>query len=254
MRGLRAVERLRRGLGYGPAPWLDKWQVQTGLGLLSLWAIGAMATGLWSAATVDQPSQDQIDSFLGGVLMPGIVLPAIVLAWLGSRLAWALIVVFEPFDLLNNLGSPDGLALHLALLVVVILAAVVVWRSRTIMRDEGQVVAGASATEGTGLPVAQSRAATWKRINLLIVVVAAFAAFVAFSSTAGYAAHHGNLPQLTPAASMLVSAIAWTTSVVLAVALWKRLPFLLWAFAPAVFIVGFAFMSAVCPGCTWATH
>jgi hypothetical protein len=248
------VERLRRGLDYGPAPWLNKRRVQAGLGLLTLWAVGTMTNGLWSAATVDQPSQDQIDSFLGGLLMPGIVLPAIVLAWLGSRLAWALIVAFEPLDVLNNLGSPEGLVFHLGLAVIVILAAAVVWRFRTPLRDEGQVAGGTSATEGAGLPVARPRVAAWKRINLLIVVVAAFVAFVAFSGTAGYAAHHGNLPQLTPAVSMLVSAIAWTSSVVLAVSLWKRLPFLLWAFAPAVFIIGFGFMSAACPGCAWASH
>jgi len=248
------VERLRRGLGYGPAPWLNKRLVQAGLGLLSLWAVGAIANGLWSAGTVGQPSQDQIDSFLAGLLMPGIVLPAIVLAWLGSRLAWALIVAFEPLDVLNNLGSADGLVFHLALAVAVILAAAVVWRFRTPPGDEGQVVEVASATEGPGLPAARPRVAAWKRVNLLIVVVAALVAFLAFSGTAGYAAHHGSLPLLTPAVSMLVTAIAWTSSVVLAVSLWKRLPFLLWVFAPAVFIVGFGFMSAACPGCTWASH
>ena len=254
MQGFRLVERLRHTLGYGPAPWLNRRWVQAGLGLLSLWAVGAMANGLWSAATADQPTQDQIDSFLSGLLMPGIVLPAIVLAWLGSRLAWALIVAFEPLDVLNNLGNPGGLTFHLALAVVVILASAVVWRFRTQLRDEGQAAGGATETEAAGLAVARPRAPAWKRINLLIVVVAALVAFLAFSGTAGDAAHHGSLPLLTPAVSMLVSAIAWTSSVVLAVSLWKRLPFLLWAFAPAVFIVGFAFMSAACPGCTWASH
>jgi hypothetical protein len=128
------VERLRRALGYGPAPWLNKRLVQSGLGLLSLWAIGTMASGVWSAATVGQPSQDQVDSFLASVLMPGLVLPAIVLAWLGSRLAWALIVAFEGLDVLNNLGGLDGLVFHLALAVLVILAAVAVWRFRTPLR------------------------------------------------------------------------------------------------------------------------
>jgi hypothetical protein len=231
------VERLRRALGYGPAPWLNTRRVQTALGLLSLWAVGTMANGLWSAATIDQPSQDQVDSFLAGLLMPGLVLPAIVLAWLGSRLAWALIVAFEGLDIVNNLDSLDGLVFHVALAVLVILAAVVVWRFRW-----------------PGPPVAPPRVAAWKRINLFIVVVAALLAFAAFSATAGDAAHNGNLPQLTPAVSMLVSVIAWTGSVLLAVSLWKRLPFLLWAFAPAVFIIGFAFMSAPCPGCTWASH
>ncbi|MEA2635106.1 MAG: hypothetical protein QOH92_1873 [Chloroflexota bacterium] len=231
------VERLRRALGYGPAPWLNTRRVQAALGLLSLWAVGTMTYGLWSAATVHQPSPDQIDSFLASLLMPGLVLPAILLAWLGSRLAWALIVAFEGLDVVNNLDSVDGLVFHLALAVLVILATIVVWRFRR-----------------AGLPVAPPRVAAWKRINLFTVVAAALLAFAAFSATAGYAAHHGNLPQLTPAVSMLVAAIAWTGSVLLAVSLWKRLPFLLWAFGPAVFIIGFAFMSAACPGCTWASH
>jgi hypothetical protein len=247
------LERLRHALGYGAAPWLNERLVQAGLGLLSLWAVGTMITGLWNAATVDQPSQDQVDSFLAGLLMPGLVLPAIILAWLGSRLAWAMILAFEALDALNNLGS-DGLVFHLALAVVVILGAVVVWRFRTPLRDEGPVDGGSSATEAAGGRVAPTRAAAWKRINLVVVVVAALVAFTAFSGTAGYAAHHGNLPQLTPAISMLVAAIAWTTSVLLAISLWKRLPFLLWAFAPAVFIIGFGFMSAACPGCSWASH
>jgi hypothetical protein len=248
------VERLRRALGYGAAPWLNSRLVQAGLGLLSLWAVGTIINGLWSAATVSQPTQDQVDSFLAGLLMPGIVLPAIVLAGLGSRLAWALIVAFEVLDVLSNLGSLDGLVFHLALAVVVVLAAVVVWRFRTPLRDEGPVARESTATELAGVHEAPPRAAAWKRINLVIVVVASLVAFVAFSGTAGYAAHHGNLPQLTPAISMLVAAIAWTSSVLLAVSLWKRLPFLLWAFAPAVFIIGFGFMSAACPGCTWASH
>jgi hypothetical protein len=213
-----------------------------------------MIISLWSPATVTRPSPDQVDSFLAGLLMPGVVLPAIVLAWLGSRLAWALISAFEGLDVLSNLGSLDALVFHLALAVVVILAAVMVWRSSTPLRDEGPVAGASSATESPGVRAAPPRAAAWKRINLLIVVVAALVAFGAFSGIAGYAAHHGNLPQLTPAISMLVAAIAWTSSVLLAVSLWKRLPFLLWAFAPAVFIIGFAFMSAACPGCTWASH
>lgn len=209
-----------------------------------------MTYGLWSAATVHQPTPDQIDSDLAGLLLPGIVLPAIVLAWLGSRLAWALIVAFEPLDVLNNLGSPGGLAFHLALAVLVILAAAVVWRFRTQPSDEGQAAGGTGETEGAAPAVPQRRVAVWKRINLLIVVVAGLIVFVDFSATAGYAAHHGSLPQLTAAVSVLVSAIAWTSSVVFAVSLWKRLPFLLWAFAPAIFIVGFVFMSVTCPGCT----
>ena len=248
------VERLRRTLGYGPAPWINTRRVRAGLALLSLWAVGTMGYGLWNAATVAQPSQDQVDSFLASLLMPGLVLPAIVLAWLGSRLAWVLIVAFEALDILNNLGSLDVLVYHVALAVAVLLAAVVVWRFRT-GRPEGRVVAeGTSVTEAAGLPAETAPVAAWKRINLIIAVVAALVAFVAFSGTAGYAAHNGNLPQLTPAISMLVSAIAWTSSVVLAVSFWKRLPFLLWAFAPAVFIIGFGFMSAACPGCTWASH
>lgn len=248
------IERMRRTLGYRPAPWLNTRRVRAGLGLLSLWAVGTISYGLWSAATVGQPSQDQVDSFLASLLMPGLVLPAIVLAWLGSRLAWVLIVAFEALDILNNLGSLDGLVFHLALAVAVILAAVVVWRFRTPLPDGGLVAGGTSATEGVGLPAVTTRVAAWKRINLIIVVIAALVAFVAFSGTAGYAAHHGDLPQPTPAVSMLVSAIAWTSSVVLAAAFWKRLPFLLWAFAPAVFIIGFGFMSAACPGCSWASH
>jgi hypothetical protein len=106
-----------------------------------------MATGLWSAATVDQPSQDQIDSFLSGILMPGVVLPAIVLAWLGSRLAWAPIVAFEPIDVLNNLSTPGGLAFYLALAVAVILVAAVVWRFRTPASDEDQVADGTGGAE-----------------------------------------------------------------------------------------------------------
>src|ERR1700694_560625 len=141
------VERLRRALGYGAAPWLNKRLVQAGLSLLSLWAVGTMNNGLWSAATVNQPSQDQVDSFLAGLLMPGVVLPAIVLAWLGSRLAWALISAFEAVDVLSNLGSLDGLVFHLALAVVVILTAVVVWTFRTPLRDEGPVAGRNSATE-----------------------------------------------------------------------------------------------------------
>jgi hypothetical protein len=248
------VEQLQRALGYGAAPWLNKRLVQAGLGLLSFWAVGTMINSLWSVATVNQPSPDQVDSFLAGLLMPGIVLPAIVLAWLGSRLAWALIFAFEAVEVLSNLGSLEGLVFHLALAVVVMLAAVVVWRFRTPLPDEGPVAGGSSATELAAVDVAPRRAAAWKRINLIIVVVAALVAFLAFSGTAGYAAHHGNLPQLTPAISMLVAAIAWTSSVLLAVSLWKRLPIVLWAFAPAVFIIGFGFMSAACPGCSWASH
>jgi hypothetical protein len=250
MHQFRVVERLRRALGYGPAPWLDTPWVRAGLGLLSLWSLGAMTYGLWRAATVDQPTPDQIDSYLAGLLLPGIVLPAIVLAWLGSRLAWALILAFEPLDVLNNLGSPGVLAFHLALAVLLIVAAAVVWRFRTQPSDEAQAAGGTGETEGAALAVPRARVAVWKRINLLIVLVAAMIAYVDFSLTAAYAAHHGSLPQLTAAVSMLVAAIAWTSSVVFAVALWKRLPFLLWAFAPAIFIVGFAFMSVACSGCT----
>jgi hypothetical protein len=50
------------------------------------------------------------------------------MAWLGSRFACALIVAFEALDVMNNLDSLDGLAFHLALAVVVILASGLVWR------------------------------------------------------------------------------------------------------------------------------
>jgi len=118
------------------------------------------------------------------------------------------------------------------------LAATVVWRFR-----------GQSPVEE-----AEARVAVWKRINLWLATAAALFAYVAFASTAGYAAHHGNLPLVTPAASMLVAAVAWTANVVLAIYFWRRLPLVLWAFVPFVFLIGYATMSVACPGCSWASH
>ena len=250
------VGRVRRALGYGWAPWLDERRVQAGLGLLGLWIVGTMATGLWSTATAHGPSADELDSFLSGLLMPGIVLPAVVLALLGSRLAWGLILAFEALDVLNNLDGLSSLFAHLLLAAVVVQAAAVVWRYRNQLPPvEKHASERATETETSGAaPAARQHVALWKRINLSLAVAGALIAFLAFSGTAGYAAHHGSLPLVTPAISMLVATGAWTGSVLLAVYLWKRLPFVLWGFVPAVYVVGFAFMSAACPGCTWASH
>jgi len=86
---------------------------------------------------------------------------------------------------------------------VVVLAATVVFRFH-----------GQSPIEGAdpSPPVA-----IWNRINFWLTNAAALFAYVAFASTAGYASHHGNLPLVTPAASMLVAALAWAANVVLAI-------------------------------------
>jgi len=232
------IARLRRRLGYGGTSWLTQPIVQAALGLLAVWILGTMANSLWRAATTDQPTGDQIDSYLAGLLIPGAVLPAVVLAMLGSRLAWALIAAVAALDVLNNLADPGSLVAHLVLAIVVGLAATVVWRFR-----------GQSPVEE-----AEARVPVWKRINLWLATAAALFAYVAFASTAGYAAHHGNLPLVTPAASMLVAAVAWTANVVLAIYFWRRLPLVLWAFVPFVFLIGYATMSVACPGCSWASH
>src|SRR2546427_4382176 len=232
------IARLRRRLGYGDTPWLTRPSVQAALGLLAVWILGTMANSLWRAATTDQPTGDQIDSYLAGLLIPGAVLPAVVLAMLGSRLAWALIAAVAALDILNNLADPGSLVAHLVLAIVVGLAATVVWRFR-----------GQSPVEE-----AEARVAVWKRINLWLATAAALFAYVAFASTAGYAAHHGNLPLVTPAASTLGAAVAWTANVVLAIYFWRRLPLVLWAFVPFVFLIGYATMSVACPGCSWASH
>ena len=232
------IARLRRRLGYGGTSWLTQPIVQAALGLLAVWILGTMANSLWRAATTHQPTGDQIDSYLAGLLIPGAVLPAVVLAMLGSRLACALIAAVAALDVLNNLADPGSLVAHLVLAIVVGLAATVVWRFR-----------GQSPVEE-----AEARVAVWKRINLWLATAAALFAYVAFASTAGYAAHHGNLPLVTPAASMLVAAVAWTANVVLAIYFWRRLPLVLWAFVPFVFLIGYATMSVACPGCSWASH
>src|SRR2546428_12322715 len=76
------IARLRRRLGYGGTSWLTQPIVQAALGLLAVWILGTMANSLWRAATTDQPTRDQIDSYLAGLLIPRAVLPA---GLLGSR-------------------------------------------------------------------------------------------------------------------------------------------------------------------------
>src|SRR2546430_16197249 len=85
------IARLRRRLGYGDTPWLSRPIVQAALGLLAVWILGTMANSLWRAATTDQPTGDQIDSYLAGLLVPGVGLPAVVPAMLGSPPGWGLV-------------------------------------------------------------------------------------------------------------------------------------------------------------------
>src|SRR5881296_1762077 len=153
------IARLRRRLGYGDTPWLNRPIVQAALGLLAVWILGTMANSLWRAATTDQPTGDQIDSYLAGLLIPGVVLPAVVLAMLGSRPAWALIAVVAALDVLNNLADPGSLVAHSVLAIVVVLAAAAVWRFR-----------GQSPVEGAE---AIPRVPIWKRINLWLAIAAA---------------------------------------------------------------------------------
>src|SRR5438094_2539279 len=122
------IARLRRRLGYGGTSWLSQPIVQAALGLLAVWILGTMANSLWRAATTDRPTGDQIDSYLAGLLIPGVVLPAVVLATPGSRLPWSLIAVVAALDVLNNLAHSASLVAHAVLAIVVVLAATVVWR------------------------------------------------------------------------------------------------------------------------------
>src|SRR2546430_8075230 len=145
------IARLRRRLGYGGTSWLTQQIVHAALGLLAVWILGTMANSLWRAATTDQPTGDQIDSYLAGLLIPGAVLPAVVLAMLSSRLAWALIAAVAALDVMNNLAEPGSLVAHSALAVVVVLAATAVLR-----------VHGQSPVEGAD---PSPPAASWERIN-----------------------------------------------------------------------------------------
>src|SRR2546426_2026756 len=100
------IARLRRRLGYGDTPWLSRPIVQAALGLLAVWILGTMANSLWRAATTDQPTGDQIDSYLAGLLIPGAVLPAVGLPMLGSRPGLGFIAAGAGLDVLHKFADP----------------------------------------------------------------------------------------------------------------------------------------------------
>src|SRR2546422_9228731 len=100
------IARLRRRLGYGGTSWLTQPIVQAALGLLAVWILGTMANSLWRAATTDQPTGDQIDSYLAGLLIPGAVLPAVGLAMVGPRAAWGMIAAGAALGGLKHFAAP----------------------------------------------------------------------------------------------------------------------------------------------------
>src|SRR2546430_12052610 len=114
------IARLRRRLGYGGTSWLTQPIVQAALGLLAVWILGTMANSLWRAATTDQPTGDQIDSYLAGLLIPGAVLPAVVPGTLRPPPPGGRTVTHAGLPRFSNTEDPRCSCSHpvLALLVV----------------------------------------------------------------------------------------------------------------------------------------
>src|SRR2546430_10269040 len=106
------IARLRRRLGYGGTSWLTQPIVQAALGLLAVWILGTMANSLWRAATTDQPTGDQIDSYLAGLLIPGVLLPAVVLAMPGSRPGRGLVPAGSALDAFDKFAEPRSPRSH----------------------------------------------------------------------------------------------------------------------------------------------
>jgi hypothetical protein len=114
------------------------------------------------------------------------------------------------------------------------------------LREGASVVAAAAAARRP------TRLATWKKVNLGLVIAACFFAFIVPAAQSGYIVVNGNFPLSTAAISLLLMGLAWTAAVLGAVLSANRIPLLAWAFPPMLFIGGFVLLTVSCLDCTWS--
>jgi hypothetical protein len=224
-------------------------RIRAAFALLAFWVIATMLHGLLDAATAHGPAEGEVVSILSSVWIPGTLLPILILAGFGSRLAWILAAAFLTLDVLDNTGSAISLLVHIVLAGLAIQAAIVSGRkSHSTVTDDAETT---EPPDSAGFD-SSGQVSLWRRFNLGFVLAACFFAFVVMSVQAEHIVNDGTFPLLTAAISTVLLVAGWTAIVLVSARIWKEWPFLLWLFPPALFVGGYVLLTVMCLDCTWS--
>jgi hypothetical protein len=227
---------------------LDLIRLRGGMGALLLWAV---VTPVYGAAA------GSIDS----VALPFLVLPALILAALGSPVAAVVAVIFFILDVLNSaLSSPfnsGAVFLHVGLLIIAAQAYLVARKMAkaptTPARSTDEPISP-DTTAAAQVPAAHQAPGIWRRINAGLVVAALVAVFVQTFGLAAYIQDNGNVPPAFLIAAVIGSGLLYAAAVILVARLGLRHSILIWLAPGLLLVVGLVFLVVACPACTWASR